>query len=97
MGPNFESSEWAKNHIIHEPLEAFLLKIGENKDNFTFQNIHIRYEGQIEEDYMKSAELKLADRAIKKGCVYLIDINYTFNHPEIRAVGILAQGLIKKK
>ena len=46
---------------------------------------------------MKSAELKLADRAIKKGCVYLIDINYTFNHPEIRAVGILAQGLIKKK
>ena len=97
MDSNVESREWAEKNIFHEPLEAFLLKIGESEENFTLQDIHIRYEGEIEEDYMRSAELKLADRAMKKGYDYLVNLVYTFHHPELRAVGIIAKGLIKKK
>lgn len=97
MGLNLQSREWAEKNIIHEPLEIFLIKIGENKENFAFQDIHVKYEGRPEEDYMRNAELKLANRAMRKGCVYLINMVYTFNHPELRAVGISAEGLLLKK
>lgn len=85
-----------KLRMTHISKNKFLRRIGENPRNYETINLHIKYQGKPEEDYLDNAATKLSERAMGKGCGFITDIIYHHHHPELRHVAISAKGLIKK-
>ncbi len=94
---NLSLCDFSKANLSHIDKNEFLRRMGENPDDYSDIKIHINYQGVPDEDYVGNAEIKLSKRAIKKGCKYITNINYTIHHPEMRAVSISGKGLKPKK
>jgi hypothetical protein len=90
--------DFAKLRLSHIDKTEFLRRIGDNPKNYDLIDIQVAHQGnpEIQEDYLQDTELKLAEKAIKKSCSYVTNIDYTFHNPEKKSVSISATGLVKR-
>lgn len=88
--------DFAKLRISHIDRVEFLRRIGDNPDNYNLIDIQAAHQGGPEEDYLHDTELKLVQTALREGCTYVTNMDYTSHNPEKRTVSISATGLIKR-
>lgn len=94
---NVTAEVFADENISHISAGEFLQRKGDSPDNYDSIGITTDYKGKPGEEYLQGAELTLAVTAIRKGCQYVTEIDYTSHDPKKRTVSIAARGLKKRK
>jgi hypothetical protein len=88
--PEEEVANFRKHNFSRKSSEDFLRSVHKSPRNYDEIYLSVaKVRGQDSSDELKMTELALAREAIREGCSYATEIDYT-------NVGIVAQGLVEK-
>ena len=83
----FILEKFRENNFSHNSAEEFLRLRGENISNFRSVHLSTSYvNAESEDERIYKTEIKLAGKAIERGCMYVTNIDYCV--PCIAATGL---------
>lgn len=73
---NTDPAHYRKFHFSHNSAEEFLRFKGESPENYRPIHLSVVYVNAKDDERICQTELKLAQKAIDKGCRYVTNIDY---------------------